>query len=250
MPTVINRQTITAAPDGFAITSNEQVAAFEQTVAPTLAVGRDVELVRRSVTPAALCFRWDNLWLSAAPEPDEPAALAEPSAELQTIRLALIHLTGQWIEPTDHMNAEMAAVVTDYQAARGLAVDGSIGDQTTRALVSRPRLPGSGFVHDGHAGGVRSAQVHIGRRPARRRRVASPPAVAAASDRSTSCSPTRSWDGRNAMFLGCYRWQAPPTGLSCSWSGTTPLQLVGLVDDPAAPGLGTFSILYARSTAV
>ena len=52
------------------------------------------------------------------------------------------------------------------------------------------------------------------------------------------------------MFLGCYRWQAPSTGLSCSWSGPTPLQLVGLVDDPATPGLGTFSILYARSTAV
>ena len=52
------------------------------------------------------------------------------------------------------------------------------------------------------------------------------------------------------MFLGCYRWQAPATGMSCSWSGTTPLQLVGLVDDPATPGLGTFSILYARSTAV
>ena len=30
---VINRQTITAAPDGFAVASNEQVAAFEQTVA-------------------------------------------------------------------------------------------------------------------------------------------------------------------------------------------------------------------------
>ena len=28
------------------------------------------------------------------------------------------------------------------------------------------------------------------------------------------------------------------------------LQLIGLVDDPAAPGLGSFSILYARSTAV
>ena len=58
------------------------------------------------------------------------------------------------------------------------------------------------------------------------------------------------WEGRNALFLGCYRWSAPPTGLSCSWSGPTPLQLVGLVDDPTAPGLGSFSILYARSTAV
>ena len=32
----------------------------------TPAVGRDAELVRRSVTPAALCYRWDNVWLSAA----------------------------------------------------------------------------------------------------------------------------------------------------------------------------------------
>jgi hypothetical protein len=58
------------------------------------------------------------------------------------------------------------------------------------------------------------------------------------------------WDGRQALFLGCFRWQAPSTGLSCSWSGPTPLQLVGLVDDPAQPGVGTFSILYARSAVV
>ena len=58
------------------------------------------------------------------------------------------------------------------------------------------------------------------------------------------------WDGRHSLFLGCYRWQAPSGGLSCSWSGPTPLQLVGLVDDPAQPGLGSFSILYARSAAV
>ena len=32
------------------------------------------------------------------------------------------------------MNAEMAAVVTAYQEARGLAVDGAIGTQTTNAL--------------------------------------------------------------------------------------------------------------------
>ena len=47
--------------------------------------------------------------------------------------------------------------------------------------------------------------------------------------------PRRAWDGRNAMFLGCYRWESPATGMSCSWSGPTPLQLVGLVDDPPPP---------------
>ena len=57
------------------------------------------------------------------------------------------------------------------------------------------------------------------------------------------------WNGGTALFLGCYRWQAPAAGVSCSWSGPTPLQLVGLVDDPANPGLGPFSILYARSAA-
>ena len=33
------------------------------------------------------------------------------------------------------------------------------------------------------------------------------------------------------------------------WSGTTPLQLVGLVDDPTSPGVHDFSVLYARSAA-
>ena len=247
--TVINRQTITAAPDGFAVTSNEQLAAFEQTVASTLAVGRDAELVRRSVTPAALCFRWDNLWLSAAPDPAESAPPAEPSAELQTIRLALIHLTGQWIEPTDQMNAEMAAVVTDYQAARGLAVDGSIGDQTTRALSADLGCPDRGsftMVTPAGSGSRKFTSVDELLSAMGRFATSGRSGVGSLDQLLTDAQ----WDGRNAMFLGCYRWQAPPTGLSCSWSGTTPLQLVGLVDDPATPGLGTFSILYARSTAV
>ena len=127
--------------DGFTVTSTEQVAAFEQTVTAIPAVGDDAELVRRSVTPAALCFRWDNVWLSAGEEPAEPVALTEPSAELQTIRLALIHVTGRWIDPTDRMNAEMAAVVTAYQEARGLAVDGSIGRPDDQRPGGRPRVP-------------------------------------------------------------------------------------------------------------
>jgi hypothetical protein len=244
---VNNRQTLTATEEGFTVAADEQVAAFAQIVAGTPAIGDDAELVRHSITPAALCFRWDNVWLSAA-EPDDPVALTEPSAELQTIRLALIHVTGRWIDPTDRMNAEMAAVVSAYQEARGLAVDGSIGRQTTTALAADLGCPEGGeftmvpprglgprtfasvaqlvaaagrFARDGHSGFPSIDQLLTDAR----------------------------WDGRNAMFLGCYRWSAPPTGLSCSWSGPTPLQLVGLVDDPAAPGLGSFSILYARSTA-
>ena len=118
---VINRQTITAATDGFTVGAEEQASAFEQTVLASPPVGDAAELVRRSVAPAALCFGWNNVWLSAIDETAEPVALSEPSAELQTLRLALIHLTGQWIEPTDHMSAQMAAVVTAYQEARGLA---------------------------------------------------------------------------------------------------------------------------------
>ena len=99
---VINRQTLSAGPHGFnrrRDAAARRVRRRRSALSPT--VGRDAELVRRSVTPAALCYRWDNVWLSAAEEPAEPAPLAEPSAELQTIRLALIHLTGRWIEPTD-----------------------------------------------------------------------------------------------------------------------------------------------------
>lgn len=246
---VINRQTLTAGPDGFTVTSDEQASAFEQTVPEAPAVGRDAELVRRSVTPAALCFRWDNVWLSAAEETDEPAALTEPSAELQTIRLALIHVTGKWIEPTDQMNAEMAAVVSAYQQERGLAVDGSIGSQTTNSLATDLGCPDRGeftMVPPKGLGPRNFATVD---------QLVAATGRYAGNGRSGFGSLDQlltdsRWDGRNAMFLGCYRWQAPSTGLSCSWSGATPLQLVGLVDDPAAPGLGTFSILYAHSTAV
>ena len=41
-------------------------------------VGRDAELVRRSVTPAALCYRWDNVWLSAPrSRPNPPRCRAQ-----------------------------------------------------------------------------------------------------------------------------------------------------------------------------
>jgi hypothetical protein len=147
------------------------------------------------------------------------------------------------------MNAEMAAVVTAYQEARGLAVDGSIGSQTTNALANDLGCPDRGEftmvpprgLGPRNFGSVAQLVAATGR--------------FASGGRSGYASIDQlltdaRWDGRNAMFLGCYRWEAPSTGLSCSWSGATPLQLVGLVDDPATPGLGTFSILYARSTAV
>ena len=68
----------------------------------------------------------------------------EPSAELQTIRLALIHITGRWIEPTGVMNAQMAAVVAAYQESRGLAVDGVIGDETTTPWPPISGVPDNG----------------------------------------------------------------------------------------------------------
>jgi hypothetical protein len=245
---VFNRQTLAASPRGIVVVNDEQIAAFLQTVSSGPAVGEDAELVRRSVPRAALCYRWDNVWLGAADEPAEPIPLTEPSAELQTIRLALIHLTGRWIDPTDHMNAEMAAVASAYQEGRGLAVDGAIGDQTTSALAADLGCPANGeftMVPPNSPGP---------------RNFGSVAELIAATERFASSGSSGSpsvdqlltdarWDGRNSMFLGCYRWQTPATGMSCSWSGATPLQLVGLVTDPAAPGLGRFFILYARSGA-
>jgi Putative peptidoglycan binding domain len=246
---VITRQTLAASPGGFTVLATGQVSAFQQTVALAPPVGADADLVRRSVTPAALCYRWENVWLSAVEDASQPTQLTEPSAELQTIRLALIHVTGRWIDPTDRMNPEMAAVVTAYQEGRGLAVDGAIGPQTTNALGSDLGCPDRGEF----------AMVRPrGLGPRSFGSVAELLAAAAsfATSGTSGSAPfdelltDARWDGRNAMFLGCYRWQSPAAGMSCSWSGTTPLQLVGLVADPATPGLGGFSILYARSTAV
>ena len=245
---IINRQTLTATPGGFTVTSQRQLAAFEQTAAIVPAVGADAELVRRSVTPAALCYRWDNVWLGATEE-TEPARLTEPSAELQTIRLALIHVTGQWIEPTDRMNADVAAVVTAYQESRGLAVDGAVGPQTSNALLSDLGCPDRGEF------------TMVPPRSLGPRTFLSVAELIAAADVFTATGKSGNasidqlltdarWDGRNAMFLGCYRWESPAAGMSCSWSGPTPLQLVGLIADPGTPGLGGFSILYARSTVV
>ena len=231
----VRPQTLAASPRGIVVVNDEQIGAFLQTVSSGPAVGEDAELVRRSVPSAALCYRWDNVWLGAADEPAEPIPLTEPSAELQTIRLALIHLTGRWIDPTDHMNAEMAAVASAYQEGRGLAVDGTIGDQTTSALAADLGCPANGeftMVPPNFPGP---------------RNFGSVAELIAATERfassATSGSPSvdqlltdARWDGRNSMFLGCYRWQrrrpvcraAGAERRRCNssgWSPTRPLRV-------------------------
>lgn len=245
----LRRQTLTASAVGITVTADEQVAAAEQTATASPAVGRNADLVRRSIPAKALCFGWDDAWLAATDEPGEAAAPSEPSAELLTIRLALIHITGRWIAPTGEMSAEMAEVVTAYQEARGLAVDGVIGRQTTSALAADLGCPDRGPF------------TMVPPRGLGPRNFTTVSALVTATDRfaRTGRSGYASidhlltdshWDGRNALFLGCERRDAPATGVTCSWSGTTPLQLVGLVRDRTAEGVSNFTILYARSTAV
>ena len=245
----LRRQTLRASATGFTVTDDEEVSPSPVALLNTPSVGSNADLVRRSVSPRALCFRWENVWMAAPEEPPGAAGPTEPSAELQTIRLALIHITGRWIEPTGVMNDQTAAVVAAYQESRGLAVDGVIGEETTNALAADLGCPDSGSF-------TMVLPTALGTR-----RFGSVADMVAATDRfargGASGSPSfdqlfrdSHWDGRNAMFLGCYRWESPANGMSCSWSGPTPLQLVGLVEDPAAPGLTGFSILYAHSTAV
>ncbi len=243
----VRRRTYTVAPDGFDVTGDRQVAAFLQTVSPPV-VGGDGDLVRASIPAAALCYPWDDVYLTPQDPADAPATVSEPSAELQTLRLALIHVTRQWIPPSSYMTQEMSAVVTAYQELRELTVDGQIGAETTSALYADLGCPEAGSFNQ---------VVPIGLGP---RRFGSIAELLAATQRFATSGATGNasfdallrsaqWDGRNSLFLGCYRWETPPSGMSCSWSGRTPLQLIGLVDDPATPGITQFSILYARSAA-
>ncbi len=245
-PPFVTRQTYTVAADGFDVAEEVQLSAFEQSVPATPLVGGDGDLVRASIPAAALCYRWNNVYLAAQDPGAEPLPAAEPSAELQTIRLALIYITGSWITPTAEMSQQMADVVAEYQESRGLSVDGIIGDETTDALSADLGCPGGGSFN----------QVMPPRLGPRRFPSVADLLVATQRYASTRTSGNISldallraagWDGANSLFLGCYRWDMPVTGMSCSWSGTTPLQLIGLVDDAATPGIGSFSILYARS---
>ena len=116
-------------------------------------------------------------------------------------------------------------------------------------LGRRSRLSRQWRVHDGSSELTRATQLPV-RRGADRRTERFASSGTSGSPSIDQLLTDARWDARNSMFLGCYRWQAPATGMSCSWSGATPLQLVGLVTDPATPGLGPFFILYARSGAV
>ena len=87
----------------------------------------------------AACYRWGNTAMTLT-EPNPTGAILPPDAELTTMRLALIHLTGMWIEPAPYMNADMDAAARSFQAANGLSVDGSSVPTKTavRAALARP----------------------------------------------------------------------------------------------------------------
>jgi len=238
--------------DSFTITADDQLSAFAQTVSAAAPVGDDVDLVRSGVPAAALCYQWDNVYLTpvepatASDTDAEPPAITAPTAELQTARLALIRLTGQWIDPTSQMTPQMSAVVTSYQQKRGLAVDGTIGAETSNALQTDLGCPAAGSFNQ-----VDPPQLGP-------RHFAAVPELLAYTQRyaGTGASGNPSldallraagWDGTDALFLGCARRDIPDNGVTCSWSGTTPLQLVGLADDINTPGVAGFSVLYARS---
>ena len=239
------RRSYSVSPAGFEVTADAQVATFLQTIAPP-AVGGDGDLVRASVPAAALCYRWENVYLSPADPESEPPAVEAPSAELQTVRLALIHVTGRWITPASVMTAEMSDVVREYQESRGLTVDGQVGAETTSSLSTDLGCTANGDFRQIVPSGIGPRRygsvadlVAVMQRYAR---------VGSTGNASLDAMlDDAGWDAANSMFLGCYRWETPPSGMSCSWSGRTPLQLIGLVEDPSSPGIGVFSILYARS---
>jgi len=135
----VRRRSFTVGLDGFQVTDESQRAAFNQTVLVAPLVGGDGDLIRASVSAAALCYRWDNVYLAVQDFGEEPLVVAEPSAELQTVRLALTHVTGQWITPTSQMNQQMSSVAAAYQEARGIAVDGLIPSPVCRATGAAPR---------------------------------------------------------------------------------------------------------------
>lgn len=238
--------------DSFTITADDQLSAFAQTVSAAAPVGDDVDLVRSGIPAAALCYQWDNVYLTpvepatASDTDAEPPAITAPTAELQTARLALIRLTGQWIDPSSQMTPQMSAVVTSYQQKRGLAVDGTIGAETSDALQIDLGCPAAGSFNQ-----VDPPQLGP-------RHFAAVPELLAYTQRyaGTGASGNPSldallraarWDGANALFLGCARREVPDNGVTCSWSGTTPLQLIGLADDASTPGVTGFAVLYARS---
>lgn len=245
---LVRRQTFTATADGFDVVDGGQVSAFEQTIGAESTTAGNAALVRSSVPAAALCYRWGDASMYPQDPPAEPEPPTEPSAELQTIRLALIHVTGRWIAPASEMTPAMGEVVAAYQEARGLVGDGVIGPQTARALAADLGCPETGSFRQ-----IDPPQLGP-RRYAGVADLLGATARYGATGQSGNPSldallTSASWDGANAMFLGCARRETPAAGVTCSWSGRTPLQLVGLVDDPSVAGIASFSVLYARSAA-
>lgn len=211
-------------------------------------VGSDVDLVRTSVSPLSLCYRWNNVSLQA-PDPPEPNPMIGPAdPDVETLRLALIVLTGRWIEPTTTMSAQMAQVASAYQESHELVADGIIGPQTTSAIAADLGCP--------EARGFRQVDPpQLG--PRRFRNVGDLVGATgryAVGGRSGNPSldallTAAGWQGADALFLGCDRYESPDAGLACRWSGTTPLVLVGLVADSIVDGVVDFAVLYARTAA-
>lgn len=244
----VQRQTVTIGTDRFVITDGAMRPAFHRTLDATTGGGiENVSLVTDAVPRMAACYRWGNTAMTLT-QPNPTGAILPPDAELTTMRLALIHLTGMWIEPAPYMNADMDAAARAFQAANGLAVDGIIGAQTKTAVRGALECPET------------RAFVQVDPRSVGPRTFGSPAELAAAAERyadeGTSGNPALDellalarWDGVNSYFLGCDRRTTPSNGVTCSWSGATPLQLVGLATDGGNGPVTSFAILYARSAA-
>ena len=60
------RQTMRASATGFAVTDDEHVSPSPVALLTTPSIGSNAALVHRSVSPDALCYRWENVWLSGS----------------------------------------------------------------------------------------------------------------------------------------------------------------------------------------
>ena len=83
----VRRRTYTVAPHGFDVTGEHQVAAFLQTVSPPV-VGGDGDLVRANIPAAALCYPWDDVYLTprTPPTPRPPSASRAPNCRRCALR--------------------------------------------------------------------------------------------------------------------------------------------------------------------
>lgn len=244
----VRRETIAVGTDRLTIIDGDMRPAFHRTLDASASGGiENVSLLTRTVPPMAACYRWGNTAMTLT-EPNPTGAILPPDAELTTMRLALIHLTGMWIEPAPYMNADMDAAARSFQAANGLSVDGIIGAQTKTAVRAALACPETRSF-------VQVDPVSVGPRT-----FGSPAELAAAGASYAGGNGSGSqsldelfwlsrWDGANSFFLGCERRTTPANGVTCSWSGATPLQFVGLSTDGTTGPVTSFSVLYARTAA-